>query len=218
MVALVNWCVKRGMMIENPLRVVDKLNERADRREVSRALIPEEFERLLRATPDEDRRLYYLMAGRTGLRWSEIRRLRWQDLDLQAGWIFLDAASTKAKRDDTLPIAPDLLALLGERKKSMGPIFSSSPTRPTFQRDVARAGLQYDNARGQVDRKSLRKTFGTHLALAGVDFRLAVKLMRHTDPKLTQNIYTDPLLLDMQGAVKKLVPRTIQKAVGESHG
>ena len=57
----------------------------------------------------------------------------------------------------------------------------------------------------QADRKCLRKTFGTHLAMAGVDFRVAVRLMRHKDPKLTQNIYTDPILLDMAVAIKRLV-------------
>ena len=55
-----------------------------------------------------------------------------------------------------------------------------------------------------MDRKSLRKTFGTHLAMAGVDLRVAVKLMRHSDPRLTMNVYTDPMLLDMKGAVEVL--------------
>ena len=112
--------------------------------------------------------------------------------------------STKAKRADVLPIAPDLLAELRGREKSMGPIFESSPTQRTFKRDLARAGIVYENERGQVDRKSLRKTFGTHLARAGVSFQTAVKLMRHSDPRLTMNVYTDPVLLDMRGAVSRL--------------
>lgn len=86
----------------------------------------------------------------------------------------------------------------------MGRVFTSSPTHRTFQRDLTRAGIPYETERGQADRKSLRKTFGTHLAMAGVDFRLTVRLMRHSDPRLTQNVYTDPLLLDMRGAVERL--------------
>jgi integrase len=69
---------------------------------------------------------------------------------------------------------------------------------------LERAGLAYENENGQVDRKSLRKTFGTHLALAGVNFQTAVRLMRHRDPGLTARLYTDPVLLDMQGAVAGL--------------
>ena len=37
-----------------------------------------------------------------------------------------------------------------------------------------------------------------------MDFRVAVGLMRHSDPRLTQNVYTDPMLLDMKGAVDSL--------------
>jgi len=86
----------------------------------------------------------------------------------------------------------------------MGPIFKSSPTRRTSQRDLARAGIVYENERGQADRKSLRKSFGTHLARAGVSFQTAVKLMRHSDPRLTMNVYTDAALLDMRAAVEHL--------------
>ena len=43
----------------------------------------------------------------------------------------------------------------------------------------------------QADRKCLRKTFCTHLAMRGVDFWRAVKLMRHRDPKLTWQVYTE---------------------------
>jgi len=68
-------------------------------------------------------------------------------------------------------------------------------------RDVVRAGIEYDNRHGQVDRKSLRKMFGTHLAMKGMDLRTTQRLMRHSDPRLTANLYTDPMLLDMKGAV-----------------
>lgn len=202
--ALLNWALKREMVLRNPLRVIDKLNERVDRREVSRALTPDEFDRLIAATPDESRKLYYLLAGRVGLRWQEIRRLRWQHFDLPKGWVHLDASSTKAHRADILPLAPDVLNVLRVRGKKSGPVFTSSPQRRTFMNDLERAGVEYDHHRGQADRKSLRKTFGTHLAMAGVDFRLTVRLMRHSDPRLTQAVYTDPLLLDMQGAVERL--------------
>ena len=86
----------------------------------------------------------------------------------------------------------------------MGDIFDSSPTLRTWKADLVRAKIVYDNQHGQVDRKSLRKMVCTHLAMGGVDMRIATKLMRHTDPRLTQNIYTDPALLDMKAAVEKL--------------
>ena len=44
---------------------------------------------------------------------------------------------------------------------------------------------------GKLDFHSLRYTFATKLARKGVSKRLAQELMRHSDPKLTANIYTD---------------------------
>jgi integrase len=124
---------------------------------------------------------------------------------LKEGWAYLDAASTRERHDDILPLAPDLLNMLRLRGKQSGPVFMSSSQRWTFLNDVRRAGLEYNHERGQADRKSLRKTFGTHLAMAGVDFRVTVRLMRHNDPRLTQAVYTDPMLLGMHDAVGSLV-------------
>ena len=51
---------------------------------------------------------------------------------------------------------------------------------------------------------SLRVTFGSMLAAAGVPLTTAQHLMRHSDPKLTASVYTDPAVLDLRGAVSKL--------------
>ena len=40
--------------------------------------------------------------------------------------------------------------------------------------------------------------------MAGVSLRTAQAAMRHSDPKLTANIDTDPRLLDVYGAVEAL--------------
>lgn len=73
-------------------------------------------------------------------------------------------------------------------------------------------------ARCPFDQKSLRTTFGTHLALAGVDFRVAVKMMRHKDPRLTMNVYTDPVLLDMKNAANMLASNMCAGCDEESRG
>jgi len=82
-------------------------------------------------------------------------------------------------------------------------------------RHVARPGIEYNSRHGQVDRKSLRKMFGTHLAMKGVDLRVTQRLMRHCDPRLTANLYTDPMLLDMRGAVGTLISEGAER---KQHG
>jgi len=55
-----------------------------------------------------------------------------------------------------------------------------------------------------IDVHALRTTFGTLLSKGGVMLRTAQAAMRHSDPKLTANVYTDPKLLDVAGALDAL--------------
>jgi integrase len=86
-----------------------------------------------------------------------------------------------------------------------------------FDRDLVFAGLARIEKRGgkevvvktddrgrTIDIHALRHTFGTHLSKAGVPLRTAQAAMRHSDPSLTANVYTDPKLLDVAGAVASL--------------
>jgi Phage integrase family len=51
---------------------------------------------------------------------------------------------------------------------------------------------------------SLRHTFGTNLARGGVGSRVAMSLMRHSDRRLTDKIYTDENLLGTWAAFDTL--------------
>lgn len=46
--------------------------------------------------------------------------------------------------------------------------------------------------------------YGSLLAKSGVAPRVAMALMRHTDTRLTMNVYTDPRIFDLAGAVEML--------------
>jgi len=74
-----------------------------------------------------------------------------------------------------------------------------------LDRDLNAAGIPKRDDRGRtLDVHALRTTFGTHLSKAGVSLRTAQAAMRHSTPTLTANIYTDPRLLDVHGAVEAL--------------
>lgn len=74
-----------------------------------------------------------------------------------------------------------------------------------FDRDLAAAGIEKEDERGRtLDVHALRHTFGTHLSKAGVAPRVAQAAMRHSSIHLTMNIYTDPTLLDVAGAINAL--------------
>ena len=74
-----------------------------------------------------------------------------------------------------------------------------------LDRDLAVAGIPKRDERNRVvDVHALRVTFGTHLCAAGVPLRTAQAAMRHSKPELTANVYTDPKLLDIAGAINAL--------------
>ena len=74
-----------------------------------------------------------------------------------------------------------------------------------LNRDLKAAGIAKRDDRGRtLDIHALRHTFGTHLSRAGVPLRTAQAAMRHSSPVLTANVYTDPRLLDVHGAVESL--------------
>ena len=74
-----------------------------------------------------------------------------------------------------------------------------------LDRDLRLAGIPKMDERGRtVDVHALRHTFGTLLSVAGVKPRTAQAAMRHSRIDLTMNVYTDPKLLDVAGAIEAL--------------
>jgi len=80
-----------------------------------------------------------------------------------------------------------------------------------LDRDLAGAGIPKHDERGRtVDPHALRHTFGTHLSRNGVPPRAAQAALRHSSLDLTmlarpgENVYTDPSLLDVAGALEAL--------------
>ena len=94
------------------------------------------------------------------------------------------------------------------------PLIPQVPVVRVFDRDLKRAGIvKKDEWKRTVDLHSLRHTFGTLLALSGVSPRTAMELMRHSDIRLTTNIYQHLELVDTAGAVNLLpVPKAETQA------
>ena len=74
-----------------------------------------------------------------------------------------------------------------------------------LDRDLKLAGIAKKDERGRsVDVHAMRHTYGTLLSKAGVAPRTAQAAMRHSSIDLTMNVYTDPKLLDVAGALESL--------------
>jgi integrase len=197
--AFMNWLVAQGRFPENPLRHVKKADVRGKQQQ-RRAFTDEEFKRLIDAATDQ--KLLYLTAAFTGLRMGELRQLIWNDvkIDHEKPHIIARAATTKNRRQAIIPLHPELIPLLAASKgsaKPNTPVFTSTcchhaVSARRFVADLEKAGIaRIDDMGRKLDFHCLRYTFATKLARMGVSQRMAQELLRHSDPRLTANIYTD---------------------------
>ncbi len=176
------------------------------------------------------RQLVYKLLVLTGLRRKELGRvtLAQCELDGPTPHINLNAVDEKNREGNTVPlrqdVAADLSRHLTERlhalqtaaRQAGRPVpVRLAPTErlihvPTglvkiFDRDLSAAGIPKRDDRGRtLDVHALRTTFCSMLSQAGVPLRTAQAAMRHSDPSLTANVYTDPKLINVSGALEKL--------------
>jgi hypothetical protein len=79
------------------------------------------------------------------------------------------------------------------------------PDTDIFRSDLVRAGIPYIDENGcRADFHALRYTFCTMFQAADVSERCAMDLMRHSDRRLTNSVYTDSKLLPLDEAILKL--------------
>lgn len=134
-----------------------------------------------------------------GLRRSELIRLNAQDLDLENGFIYV--RRTKTKKDRAVPINNELRKVMQERSlPDIGPLFPrwSSPDSMSrlFHKYASKAGIK-------ARLHDLRHTFGSYLAMSGVDLKRIKELMGHSDIHTTE-IYAKLTKEHLVDAVNKL--------------
>jgi integrase len=149
----------------------------------------EELEKLS-FTPCErlDLRTAYLFSCYTGLRFSDIKKLTWKEVqgNEETGFL-LRFSQQKSGRAETLPISKTPRLLLGTPTKPDDLVFPTLPQK-LFSNDYII--LQRWFVAAGISRKltfhSARHTYATSLLTSGVALDLVSKMLGHTDVKTTQ--------------------------------
>ncbi|MCA8994637.1 MAG: tyrosine-type recombinase/integrase, partial [Planctomycetaceae bacterium] len=197
-----------------------------------------------------ERALIYKTLILTGLRLGELTSLTLGQVHLDGATPFIElaAADEKNRTGAEIPLQPELAADLRQwidtkrRGEECPDVLSMQPLQEVrelrlfdvpaglvkvLNRDLAAAGIPKTDERGRtVDVHSLRHTFGTMLSCEGVAPRTAQAAMRHSDISLTMQVYTDPKLLDVHGALTNLPsipldgsdPMSQERATGTTGG
>jgi integrase len=162
-----------------------------------------------------ERVLIYRFMMMTGLRKGEVASLPVEavTLDAEQPCVHIQGKHAKSGRSAVLPLRPDLAAALrrhlARRDRDAGGngLLFHVPSNFTrvFDADLKAAGIPKTDAHGRtLDIHCLRHTFATRLARNGTSPAIAQKLMRHSDIRLTMNLYTHLDLADAAGAVAAL--------------
>jgi integrase len=218
--AFARWAWRDGRTRSYELATIGRLNEEADRRYVRRPLTDDELRTLIRETriapewrgmPGDDRSWFYTLGAVTGFRRSELGALRPEDFDLHssAPVVRLGGEHTKNGKAAEQPISPTLAAELRPwlADKAPGrPVFAlPEKTGQMLHADLRRCGIEPVDADGRVvDAHSLRHGYITALAKSGVPVKVVQTLARHSDPKLTLNLYSHLTAFDLHGAIDHL--------------
>ena len=188
--SFVIWSKKRGYLEKNILEGIGHIDTTPA--SPRRALTQEEFEVLLAVAPPE-RRLIYETALCTGYRTNELRSLKVHDLDVKTGTLSLSAAFCKGRKDSRQPIPNALAAKLSEACTGKAPsesIFEiGSHLDRLFKRDYEAAGIKEKAFGGKLVFHGLRHTYCNLTIESGANVKEAQTMLRHSDPKLTMNIY-----------------------------
>ena len=165
-----------------------------DQRRLPTVLSLEEVARLIDAAGTLYRRTLLMTLYGTGMRRSELARLRVSDIDSQR--MIIRVVAGKGGKDRDLPLSPALLEILREYWRWRKPKLYLFPTRSYRRRPdqpisdkavwiacteaARRAGISK-----RVTPHTLRHSWATHLLEAGTDLRTIQVLLGHNDLETT---------------------------------
>lgn len=126
-----------------------------------------------------------LFSALTGLRFSDIQKLVWNEIhfDVTEG-SSIRFRQKKTKGTETLPISEQAASLLGERGEGAKPVFNGldySLTQTDLPKWLKAAGIKKN-----ITFHSFRHTYATLLISKGIDLYTVSKMLGHREIKTTQ--------------------------------
>jgi integrase len=180
-----------------------------------------------------ERAVLYLLAATTGLRAGEVEALKWEDLHMvgDSPFLTLPGRFTKNGADAVIPLQTFVVEALRDLRRDRGQRLGKPqaegdqvlhvPERIAehVRRDAMHAGLipSHRPADARLDLHSLRHSCVRILREAGVPVEVVQQVMRHSDVRLTLQVYGSVDKERVAAAMKGLLPApTVGSLVGSS--
>lgn len=201
----------------NPL-AGESLDLSGRRSEPTHAYTSSEVEAMLKVLKNDTYKTLVIVAAYTGLRASELRGLRWSDLDFKneslsvnQSFSFGQAQETKTETSrGTIPmIRPVIDALQAHRKRNpmTSYVFEGMHLMPL---DIESIGskkikkLLVDAGQEWYGWHAFRRGLGTTLRAKNVKLETITSILRHADSQVTERLYAKPSAEVNAAAMKKV--------------
>lgn len=200
--ACLNQAFEDGIIPKNPMRGIEGFKND----EVERVYLTLDEVKAMAAAECKYPilRRAFLFSCLTGLRKSDIEKMRWSEVRSQNGGTRIVFKQKKTKGQEYLDISPEAVQFLGERGDPDAHVFPnfsySSYYLMELKRWAVRAGITKD-----ITFHSGRHTFAVLMLDLGTDIYTVQKLLGHKEIHTTQ-IYAHILDKNKQEAVMKIPP------------
>lgn len=192
----INWCKTKRYLGDSL-----KIRELKEEEKPVRSLNDSEIKNLLKATEQYPlMKIRVLLALATGLRRGDIDSLKICDIDFERNSITTSSRKTKRSMASR-PVAPEIISELSNYVCGLDVgqqmLFLTKFNHRKWRKICINAGL------AGLKFHDLRRTFCSLLAQNGVSTAVTQRLLEHSSPNLTNNVYTnvDPVL---RSAVEQL--------------
>ncbi len=208
---------------KNPVRAFHFSSEAGFRR--IRVLSSEEEEKLVKVASPHLKSIIQFALD-TGLRLQEILTLQTEDVDFGQEVIRIRPEVNKSGKHDFIPLLPRPKELISNLKAANGgrtsfvfnyldphtnelrPIRSIQHAFQTACRKAGITGLQF---------RDLRRTFSTRLHEKGLGLLIIQRLLRHSSPRISAEVYIQTSMRMMKEALEKISSRE-EKPANLEHG
>ena len=198
----INRAYKEGIITVNPTKEFDfasKVRQEPSRREY---LTLDELKTLINTEcRHEIVKRAFLFSCLCGLRVSDIRKLRWCDLQRSSGRVRIEITMQKTKEPLYLPISDEALKWLPERSEANGSDFIFPLTHEGTVNDTLQHWAKVAGITKHISFHVARHTHATMMLTLGADLYTVSKLLGHKNIATTQ-IYA------------KIVDKKKEKAIG----
>lgn len=193
-----------------PFLLVKRLlkNSRANARD--RVLSRKEYEAVFKELPIHLKSIW-AMGYYTGMRFDEIVSLTWDKIDVDSGFIFLEAEDTKDNEKRSVPILGELKEQLHKIPQGLHEnyvfLYRGKPVkdiRTGLKNACKKAKVPYGrNAKDGITFHDLRHTFNTNMRKAGVPESVIMEITGHATREMFDR-YNTVDASDKKQGVKKL--------------